>query len=266
MRKLVSTLLVFLSASSFSLTAEAEDFLKNSSFTIGPEYVNVHLHVDATSTAGSMKLNGNAWGGTAAYEYKEADGVYLNLNGYYVSGHLNGNNEHRNFSDQRLEFRIGHIFVMDCCKKWKLIPYTGAGFAKIVQSHIAPVVAGGPYLTTKAPTYYVPVGFILSYQVEDCFQIATNVKWTPQVDATLSTSAIKHGRWTLRDKDGWVIEVPAVYREKICDVDASITLAPYWRILTKGTGTAVTAAGQSVPIAGLTYNFFGVKMLFGLSF
>ena len=90
--------LLLLSASLYSIATEPKDFLKNSSFTIGPEYVHIDLRSQATSTVDRMKFRGNAWGGTGTYEYKEADGIYFNLNGYYVTGHIHGHQENRNFS------------------------------------------------------------------------------------------------------------------------------------------------------------------------
>lgn len=258
-------LLMFIrSAALFSL--DTETFLKNSNFVLGPEYVHIHLHTYSTAVTNQMKFNGHAWGGTATYEYRQPNGIYVNLNGNYVQGPIQGNREHRHFSDYRLEFRLGHIFVLDCAKKWKITPYFGAGFGKIVQSHIAPAVVEGPHLTAKTPTYYIPVGGIISYEISDSFQIATNVKWMPQVDATMMTSAISHGRWKLHNEDGWLVEVPLTYHKKINCAAASIALVPYWRQLTKGTGTMVTSTGDLKPIAGQIYNFCGVKLLFGLAF
>lgn len=253
----------FLSCSSL-FSSVASDFLKNSYFAIGPEYGYVNLHNKSTAVAPATKFKGSCWGGTAVYEYK--DGIYVNLNGYYIEGPFRGSGQHRRFSDQRVEFRLGHVFVLDCKAKWKLTPYAGFGFGRIVQRHINPPVRGRPYITTRTPAYYVPVGIILSYAINENFIITTNVKWTPQVDSTFKTSSIPHGKWILHNRDGWVVELPLTYHKKCCGVDYSLTLAPYWRLLNKGSGESVTPAGVETPIAAQRYNFYGAKLLLGVAF
>lgn len=255
----------FLNYSSL-FSSEATDFLKNSSFAIGAEYVYVNLHNKSTSIAPSTKFKGPCWGGTAVYEYRQSNGIYVNLNGYYIEGPFHGEGEHRRFSDLRTEFRLGHVFVLDCKEKWKLTPYAGFGFARIIQSHISQAVRGRPHITTKTPTYYVPVGVILSYAINVNFITATNIKWTPQVDATFKTSSIPHGKWILRNREGWIVELPLTYHKKWCDVDYSLTMVPYWRLLNKARGRLVTPAGVEVPIAAQRYNFYGAKLMLNVTF
>lgn len=245
---------------------ETSDFLKNSSFTLGPEYAYVNLHNKATSVAPGTKFKGPCWGGTGAYEYKQANGIYVNVNGYFIGGPFRGNHEHRYLTDMRFEFRLGHVFVLDCEQKWKLTPYAGFGWGKIRQSHGNPSTPGGKHVTTRTPTYYIPIGFNLSYSFCENFIVGTNVKYTPQVDATFKTSTIPHGKWILHNRDGWVIELPVTYHQKWCNVDYSISLAPYWRLLNKGTGTSRTTACVDRPVAAQRYNFYGLKLLFGAAF
>lgn len=253
--------------SSFFLVAERplSNLIKHSQFGIGPEYVHVNLHVHATKLVPASKFNGNTWGGTAFYEYKEPKGIYLNINGYWIGGTIHGSGTKRHFSDEKIESRFGYNFVYGCSERWKIIPYFGFGYSNIRQTHVGAALA-----TTRTPTYYIPVGCIISYAISDSFQMGTNIKWTPQVDATFKTSAINHGRWALQKKYGLVVELPFTYSRQIAfacsSIKGSIGLVPYWRLLKKGSGTSFTHAGVETPIASQLYNFWGCKLLFALSY
>lgn len=237
----------------------------NSTVSIGPEYVRVYLHNLPTEVSKSARFQGNAWGGSGAYEYKVPDGVYFNLNGYYVLGHIDGEGQHRGFSDDRLECRFGYNFSSAyLAAGWQLIPYAGVGFGEIVQTHIPAAVGPHRFITTRTPTYYIPLGAIATYNINKCWQMGAHVKWTPQIDATFETSAIKDARWRLKNKDGWVVELPISYKTAIACTSISATLAPYWRLLTKGKGT-LFADRTRESIAEQEYNFIGVKFLLLLS-
>lgn len=238
-----------------------KNLIQNSQFGIGPEYVHVNLHVHSAGLMPAAKFNGNTGGGTAFYEYNETKGIHVNVNGYWIGGPIRGGGVTRHFSDKRIEGRLGYHFILGCSQKWVVIPYAGFGYSNIRQTNVGP-----SHATTRTPTYYVPIGCIVTYSISDCVHVGTNIRWTPQVDATFKTSAIEHGRWALEKKYGLIVELPFTYKIENGDLKGSIGLIPYWRHLKKGSGSLVSTTGVETPIASQIYNFWGLRLIFAFSF
>lgn len=244
----------------FILSANVEPKQTNySRLEIGPEYSDVKLHVSSTPLTTDLNFRGKLWGIVGAYEYKIPQGIYLNLNGAYRKNPIVGNHDNRQFVEQNIEGRVGYQFAFGCSKQWKFIPYTGFGWNRITQSKV-----GLLSMKVKAPTYYVPIGLLAIYTINEQFQMGANLKYLPQVDASVQISTIKHGRWNIKNKDAFTIDLPFNYHYN-CPVDGTITFIPFWRILRKGEGTAVNGL-QNIKIAEQVYHFWGARLIFGINF
>lgn len=236
----------------------------NFSVNFGPEYVYVDFHVKRTPTTSPANFRGGLWGVTGAVEYRESNGVYLNLNSYWVKGSIENHrlDERNHFTDERIEGRVGYNLVFGCDKQWRFTPYTGLKWARVIRTNI-----GANHITTKTPAYSVLLGFLLLYSVNKNITVGTIVKYAPQFDATLKAKKLGIGRFDLENKDELIVELPFVYSFKINKCyDGTIALDPYYRYLKKGKGKARTAVCAPADIAGLFIHWWGIKLLFGANF
>lgn len=234
---------------------DQEKIVKHSHFEIGPEISYLKLHFKSTNTAHAFKVHGYPVGINAFYEYKEPKVIYLNVNCTFIGNHLFGK-FNRHFREKRGEVRIGIPFSLGCRDQWKIIPYSGFGGGVIVQSNIRP-----NFNKVQAPTYYVPFGIIVGYVVHDNFQVGMNLKWMPQVDASIKNSAIKHSRFDIKNRDGLLVEFPLTYNYHTC-IDGTVSFVPYWRYLRKGPG--ITPQNRQFPAQ--LYYFVGAKLMIGINF
>lgn len=233
-------------------------------FEVGRECVHVKLYNKATPMTTSSHFSGNIWGPTASFDYKVPSGIYFNLNGANLQHHICSSSlPKRHFREERIEGRIGWFFAFEQLKKLKLIPYVGFGWGVIIQSHVGVALA-----RTRTPTYYIPVGLIGGYALNDNLQVGIHVKWTPQVDASYLNTSLSHRRFNLKNKWGFVGELPLTYvfKNVYKCFDGTMSLIPYWRILKKGEGTLVNDLGATSKIGGQIYHYVGLKLTLGINF
>lgn len=229
-----------------------------SSVEIGPIYSHLNFDIGAFPTEDNH-FKGNLLGVEASYSYKVPSGIFFNLNTLWLENNI------YSFSHIKRSIQLslsgclfGYNFLASC---FTITPYTGIGFCYITQQIAA------ENLHTTTPTYSIPTGIMTLYKINNDFQMGLNLIWSTQVDATFETSEIVHGRWRLKNRYSYMIQLPLNYQFTFCEtIKGFLKLTPYLFTLFKGPGASVSALGLDIYIPSQRYYFLGTALTCGLSF
>lgn len=236
-----------------------------------------HLQIGANYTYasisphGSHSFSGSIGGLQALYEFKTWDRIYGGLQFFWRQGTTRGHHHKRTILDIKLEERIGYTFGS---KKddWILSLFSGFGYRHLGES--VPVITTNFILDEEGDSsvhfyyneFYLPLGVLTDWIIDDWVYLGLNVTWMPQVYPTVLISPLKGARWVIKERlANFLVEVPLTFlvsRKYNC----TLILKPFFEYWQDGQTTAKTVTGNTLGLPGNTYLFGGAEFNFSYSF
>lgn len=254
-----------------------------STFEIGPEYRNLILNVKSPNNVDLQAfgiitpgtLYGNLIGGYINYELRVPFSFYGSINSSWIEGAVQAGKGFGKISDhlrdQEVEGRFGRQFTLSDGRAC-LIPFTG--FGAIYLQH---KFRNRGYVKMKYDLYYVPVGFLYNFWINDCLFLGVNLKWMTQVLAKLKFVNRKSIQVQgLKNEEAYSVELPINYTFATSQ-GWYFNFTPFWKGIriakTKARSTIFVPFDDDIIPVDITakvpaqfYNNYGAKLLIGFVF
>ena len=226
-------------------------------FTIGPRYIRANVKPN-----GFPSLQGNLWGMQGMYEYKPSNFVYGGLALDWAYGRVHAGNGKRSILDVNVHERLGYTLGF-----WNhdflLTFFTGFGYR-----HLSHGVRYNNFsaIDLRYNHFYVPVGIMTHYQINDWFDIGGNVTWRGQVFSSVYISPIGGAYWKIQKKFvNFLVELPLTFlveRER----KLSIGFKPFFEFWQDGRTTGRSPSGISLDLPKNSYVNWGGELNLKASF
>lgn len=224
----------------------------NSYFLFGGNYT--HLNFKPTEHASFV---GNLGGAQASYEYRPANRIYEGVKFMWRQGDSDGSAGHRFLLDFDTQVRIGYTAAWEC-KDIMLTAFSGFGW-RYLGHHLRK--SGQPSIHFNYNEVYIPVGLLVDYEVNHCFDVGVYFTWMPQVFSTVNINPIGNARWVLERKYGNVlVELPMTYNFSRKKQVWSLNFKPFYEYWQDGKSKAKTTTGIPLDLPSNTYNFWGLEI------
>lgn len=235
-------------------------FVNRTRVWAGPEVFHLRLGVDKINN-----YRGYLGGVVGGFERKYVWDLYVNVNGSYALGRLNGQSSRSRFvHDMFVEGLFGGSIPLTACHNLLFTPYLGFGYTHVIQ-HLR--ASGLPSLNFKYSKYYLPLGFIFDYMPISWVNVGLDFKWMPQIDPTLKVVDLSGGRWELAYKQGFFVKLPIEFIFKKHErYFWNVGVVPFFRWMKDGQTQAVTNNGTRLAIPENQYTYWGGQVTFAINF
>lgn len=234
---------------------------------VNPQGYYLKLDIHSSSDLGlvgadqNVDLDGGQGGFQVGYEYKKLDGLYTNLKVEWNLGSLSGDGaQSRMIHDETAEARFGYNYTALQGDSLIASFYSGFGF-----NYKSLWKSAGPPNHMSYYNYYVPVGLMLEYLVDELIHVGFDFTWMPQVDSTVKISSIDGSRWVLHNKSGFSAELPLIFNfdSDCCCWD--IRIVPFWKRLQDGS-SIIQAQSINLGLPSQVWIYWGGRVDLGAAF
>lgn len=198
-------------------------------FSLGPE-----AYYLKRNKKGGTWQDGWLFGVRGGYEKLNSKGLYLSVDGYWVTGELEGNSKAGNplkseVAEYEIEGRIGgsYSFPKSCCITW--VPYLGYGYFTSHNDFVKPT----PLIyNSKSTFYYLAGGGMVLLSIGDCWNAGFHFKYKlPEEPKCTIKNDPDYGTVVLNlgVKSQYEIELPIRYRCCWMGKKLGFMLAPFYR-------------------------------------
>ncbi len=229
----------------------------NSRLQVGANYTWVSIHPH-----GLDSFTGNLGGAQAIYEYRPMDCFYGSAKLAWREGKPSGHSGTDSFLYVDAQERFGYTFSLDD-NHFLLTLYSGLGFRHYGQNQNP---RHGSSIKFKYNEFYVPVGEIANYTVNQWFMVGLGFAWMPQIYPSVTVVPLKGARWVITNQlANFYVEMPFTFAFSK-DKRFAFILNPFYEYWRDGHSTAKLSSGAKLGIPGNTYNFAGIDVNFNYCF
>lgn len=231
---------------------------RNFQIYAGPLVQHLNLQVDREQSQlfphRGLKLNGTLWGFYGGIEYDDCSGLWATFDALWSTGRITGRGSRRVIHEQEFEEKLGWNFFTECgfFAGLEITPFAGLGYRNVVQNHSEKSSS----LKLRYRIFYIPIGFLLNWNYNECLSLGFTFKYTPQVDSTIQISKNRGSRIRLKTKQGFNVELPMTYHFDDC---FSLSVIPFWKYVKDGSSNHLIIPAQ-------IYNYWGSKLIAAYNF
>lgn len=231
--------------------------IKNSRLQIGGNYTWASIQPHGHTT-----FHGSLGGAQGMYEYIPMNSFYGAAKLAWRQGTLHGHAGKRSLLYIDAHERLGYTFSF-CDTKYLLTLYSGLGYRHYGQKFDP---KEGSSIKFRYNEFYIPVGAVSGYNINNCFAIGLGFTWMPQVYPTVTIVPLKGARWKITTQlANFYVEMPLTFT-LTQDKRFSLVINPHYEYWRDGHTTAKTSSGIKLDLPGNTYNFGGVDINLAYSF
>lgn len=208
-------------------------------------------------------FHGSLGGAQAMFEYIPTDRFYGAAKFIYRQGNTTGSAGKRSFLWFDVQERLGYTFAFED-NTFLLRLFSGFGYHYI-----------GQHLTNSVNTdslrfgyneFYVPVGFVTTYDVNSYFNIGLEFTWMAQLYPAVSIVPLKGANWDLQYKFlNFYASMPFTFA-LTTNKKYLLTINPFYEHWNDGASTAKLSTGIPLNLPSNNYNFYGVDLNFSFCF
>lgn len=209
---------------------------------------------------GQQTFKGSLGGMQALYEFMPMNRFYEAAVFDWKQGNTHSPAGKRSILFLDAHERLGYTFAN---KNGRLTLFSGLGYHYLRQN-LRP--KEGSSLRLSYNEFYIPVGFLTSYNASWWFSIGIDFTWMPQVFSTVFIAPLKGAYWNLTNRvDNFYAAMPFTFT-LTQNGRFQILLKPFYERWADGHSTATSPSGVKLGLPSNRYNYFGFDVNFGYCF
>ncbi len=209
---------------------------------------------------GHQTFTGSLGGMQALYEFRPMNRFYGAAEFDWRQGSTHSPAGKRSILFLDSHERLGYTFAN---KNGRLTLFSGLGYHYLKQN-LRP--KEGSSLRFSYNEFYIPLGFLTSYNASSWFSIGIDFTWMPQVFSTVYIAPLKGAYWNLTNRvDNFYAAMPFTFT-LTQDGRFQILLKPFYERWADGHSTAKSPNGVRLGLPSNRYNYYGTLLNFGYCF
>jgi len=210
---------------------------------------------------GFSTFTGSLGGAQGIYEYEPSNSIYAAASLNWRQGNTSQAKENRFILDIDVQERVGYTVKPDCFDL-KMSFFAGFGF-RLIHHHLTQ-----PQLDSmkfKYQEFYVPLGIVNTFCLNQWFEIGINAIWMPQVFPTVVIKPDGQTSWRIKKTlANTQVEMPIIFKHP-CWSHFSCTIKPFFQYWEDGK-TIASTGGVPLGIPKNTSHFAGTELNLGWTF
>jgi hypothetical protein len=214
---------------------------------VGPHYFSAGPEVDymRRSRDSGSTMDGCLFGGWGSYDRFHPMSWYYGVEGYWVSGHIDGNFKGTHTKaydrDSTVLGKVGLTFQSSSWRQWTLIPFVGYGYfcgvTKFSPRQVAKDEEDEGSVKLKEIVFhdtfkYYSVGFLSWAKLTKCVGLGINFKWNYMNDGKQRIDddpQFGDVNLTMNDKSHYEVDFPLTYSACFRGKSFFASLVPFYR-------------------------------------